>query len=137
MPIAVEPNKSFRVVLKSDADKPIESQPYFLFRYLSGRDWRSLTEKVNKLGDKDTGKSALDGIFDILQFGLVGWKNMIAPDGQPILYDPAELDRLLTITESNELLIKFRNQGIEAEELKNSGLPSDSNSAASASDVKV
>ena len=64
---------------------------------------------------------------------MVGWGKMLDSDtGQEITFDAKELDRLLTMAEANELVVKFRNQGLEATDLKNSVSPSDSSSAASA-----
>ncbi|HEW78612.1 MAG TPA: hypothetical protein ENH34_01405 [Phycisphaerales bacterium] len=123
MPLALEPNQTFKVVLESDKSKPKEEQPYFEFRFLSGRKWKELTRK--KIGKSKDGADALDKLFELLKSGLTGWGNMIDPDtGKSIDFDLKNLDRLLTMSEAGELLIKFQNQAVESNDLKNSDSPS-------------
>ena len=120
MPITLEPGRTFRVVLESDKAKPADQQCFFELRYLSGRDWKKVTRIADSIESSKDGAEAIDKIFEVLAVGLCGWGNLIDPESQkPIKYDPKELDRILTMTEANELLVKFRNQGIEACEVKN------------------
>ena len=128
MPIALEPKNKFKVVLESDQKKAPDQQPYFEFKFLSGRDWKSLCAEADKLESKKFkgGADAIDAIFKLLGFGLVGWSGMIDPKtNKAIPYNLKELDRLLTIDEASELVQKFKNQGVEVDERKNSDSPSD------------
>ena len=122
MPLALEPNETFRVVLESDKKKLPDKQPYFEFRFLSSRAWKTLTQKRAEIRKSASGDEAFDKLFEILSVGLVGWGNMIDPDTrQPIKFNKKDLDRLLTISELGELLVKFQNQGLEVDDLKNLG----------------
>ena len=117
MPLALEPNATYRVILESDQDKA--KPPYFEFRYLSGREWKELSRKAEQLEAATTGAEAIDNTYDILKIGLVGWGNMVDPgSGREIPFKPNEIDALLTINETHELLEKFRNQAIDAEDKK-------------------
>jgi len=122
MPLALEPNKTFKVVLESDKKKPADKQPYFEFRFLSGRAWKMLAQKRAEIQKSASGDEAFDKLFEILSVGMVGWGNMIDPDTKkPIPFNKKDLDRLLTISELSEILVKFQNQGLEVDDLKNLG----------------
>jgi len=133
MPLTLEPDKAFKVVLEIDKDKPESSRPYFEFRFLSGREWKALAKRADTLTEATSGAEAIDLIFELLRLGLVGWGNMVdSKTKETVPFNADELDKLVTLKEANELLEKFRNQGVENTDLKNSDLPSDSSSAASA-----
>ena len=133
MPLALEPIKTFKVVLEIDKDKPESKQPYFEFRFLTGREWKEVARKADAREETESGVDAIEKIFEVLAFGLVGWGNMIdLKTKAEFLFNTDELDQLVTLKEANELLAKFRNQGVEANDLKNLDLPSGSSSAASA-----
>jgi len=130
MPLALEPSATFRVVLRSDKGKSPE--PWFEFRYVSGREWKELTRETNRIIEAADGPAAIDAEFDLIRRGLVGWGNMIDPaTGKEKPFDPAELDTLLTIGEAGELLARFRDQGIEVEDKKKSPSPSGSGTESS------
>ena len=125
MPLVLEPNQIFKVVLESDKSKPENKRPYFKFRYLSGRDWKKLAKTADGINKAKTGEQAINVIFELLVTGLVGWGNMVDPKThKKIEFNKDNLDQLVTMKEANELLVKFRNQGIEVEDLKNLGSPS-------------
>jgi len=114
MPIALEPGGVFRVVLESDKSKPKSKQPYFEFRYLSGREWKEFIQKQAKIKKAKDGIAALDRMLGLLAIGLVNWENMIDPETKKtIKFNIKEMDRLLTMSEAAELLVKSQNQGIE------------------------
>jgi len=117
MPLGLEPNRKFPVILEVDAGK--ENPPTFYFKYLTGRDWRKLAEMSDKITSADGGAEAIDLIYESLGKGLVGWENMIDPEThEPIPFDIKELDRMVSMTETHELMEKFRNQGIGADDKK-------------------
>lgn len=133
MPLVLNPDQTFRVVLESDKSKPKEEQPYFEFPYLSARDFRKIAEKADKVDEATSGADAIDKAMAILKEVLTGWGNMIdSATKHAIAFDLEQLDRIITLNETFELLMKMRNQGLEASDLKNSELPSESSSAASA-----
>jgi len=136
MPLALEPNATFRVVLESDKDKA--NPPYFELRFLSGRGWKELTRQAGRIKKAKSGPAAIDVVYDMIRTGLAGWDNMTDPaTGEEIPYDPADLDRLLTIKEANELMAKFRDQGITVAAKKKSDSPSDSDTGKSAKTAQV
>jgi len=61
MPLVLEPNSTFRVVLESDKPKPIEQQPYFEFKYLSGREWKKVAKIADSIEGSKDGESAGEG----------------------------------------------------------------------------
>lgn len=104
MPVALDPDQTFRVILESDRGKP--KAPYFTFRFLSNRDWKkvaALEERIEELAQADVGQ-LLGEIEDALRIALVGWGNMMDPvSGKAIRYDPTDLDRIVNPAEVNEL----------------------------------
>ena len=136
MPLALEPNRTFPVILETDQNKP-EPRPTFYFKYLSGREWKSVAELSDQLFGAASGAAAIDLIFGSLAKGLVSWENMVDPDTHdPIPFNVTELDSIITLTEAHELMEKFRNQGLEVEDKKKSESPSQCDTAASAKTAK-
>ena len=104
MPIALEPGARFDRWLSTDADKTETCRPAFVFRYLSGRDWKKLADIIDEVGQSDLGAAAYDRLLDGIRLALADWRNMADPDtGREIPYDPADLDRILNVSDAWEL----------------------------------
>jgi len=133
MPIAISPDETFRIVLKSDQGKPPAQQPFFEFRCLSCREWKEVVRAITAMLGSDSGEEAIDKTLDILRKGLVGWGNMKDPaTGEAIPYEPANLDTLLILDEAQELLVRFRDHSPSEEDKKKFDSPSPSNTDTSA-----
>jgi hypothetical protein len=100
MPLALDPSKTFDVVLASDLDK--DPQPTFRFRYANGREWIAIAETADALQQQRSGADALRKIYDILRMPLVGWENMGG-----VAFKPEDLDLILNPGEAQELLEKI------------------------------
>ena len=112
MPLALDPDATFDVVLKTDEGKPASERPTFVYRHVSGRDWKPRLEQLVKAEQGDPGAN-IDGIFNALRCGLAGWRHMVDPKTkQEIPFDPVELDRLLTFGEARQLFDRIAEQGI-------------------------
>jgi hypothetical protein len=99
VPIFLEPDQSFLVVLASDKDKPIESRPVFRVKSQSMRHQRRLLEVIDIIHkDGVTVDEIFDATIEQLKRVVCGWSNM----GQPFSVDA--LDELLTFSEARELL---------------------------------
>ena len=118
MPLALEPNATYDVVLSIDADKPEDRRPTFVFRYLSSRKWKELARLTDKFEKDDSGEAAIDAVFDVIRMVLAGWRNMIGPDGKEIPYNPAELDDMVTPAEAMELMMAAEGQVPNVEDKK-------------------
>lgn len=99
MPIFLEPDQSFPVMLECDKTKPAESRPVFRVKSQSMRNQRKILEVIDIIHKDGV---TVDEIFDAtiaeLKRVVVGWSNM----GQPFSVDA--LDEVLTLTEARELL---------------------------------
>lgn len=115
MPILLEANSDFEVVLECDKDK--ENPPKFIFKALSCRDWRTIAKIADEIYD-GSADDMLDKIFKMLGTGLAGW-TLTGKDGQALAFEPEKLQDYLTIKEAMELLEKFKAQGVGAAERKN------------------
>lgn len=118
MPIFLEPDHQFPVVLESDKAKPAESRPTFFAKSQSMRGQERIAEVLDLLSeDTDITTQELFGrTCERLQAVLAGWKNM---GGKK--YNPEELRDLLTYSEARELLrLVAYNQHIDHEEKKSS-----------------
>lgn len=135
MPLALDTNERFSVVLESDLGKPEGERPTFTFRFLSIREWR----EVAKVGDDKAAldamapDDALDAILDAIRLNLVGWRHMKDRRGKPIEFSYTELDTVLTLGEAWELYYSARRQNrLDPESKKNSESPSPTATAKSA-----
>lgn len=115
MPVLLETNQEFDVVLESDKNKV--NPPKFVFKALSCRDWRKLAKLADAISAGST-DDAIDTIFGMLKIGLVNW-DLLTANGSKIPFNPDDLEDIITLSEANELLEKFKNQGIGAAERKN------------------
>ncbi|HET6442533.1 MAG TPA: hypothetical protein VFH53_09165 [Phycisphaerae bacterium] len=112
MPLALDPNQTFDVVLKSDEAKPEGQRPVFRCRFVSARQWRRLSgleKEVERLRDEKAGPEAiLNALLSRLAEAVSGWSGMIDPEtGAAIPYEPEALDRVLTMNEAWELLYRI------------------------------
>jgi len=106
MPLACDPNQTFRVHLDSDADKPDESRPDFEFRFLTGREWKACVTVDDRIEGAENAVAILDDVLDLLRPLLVGWRNMTDRTGRPMPFDKAGLEDLVNPAEAWELLGK-------------------------------
>ena len=106
MPLALEPGITFEVVLESDKKKP-DPKPTFVFKYLSGREFRQVGKVQEKFQKAKETDAVVDALFEAVAVGLVDWFGMIEPGtGAEIPFKTDDLERILTIPEANELLEK-------------------------------
>lgn len=138
MPIACDPNQTFNIVLKSDLQKPIELHPRFIFRYLTGREWKECDHIVDQAESIKTCAERFDMVISGIRMGLVGWENLMDRDGNAIPYGPANIDLAITISEAWELLFGLLgNTSLAIDDKKKLDLPSDLPTEKPAADAKA
>jgi len=114
MPIALEPNLKFPVVLDSDADKPVESRPTFYSRSLTMREQQKLSEEMDESLQNKTTDEIFQATCKLLKKYLVGWSNMGS-----FAFEDCDLQSLLSHNEARELLRKIlANQFLQHDEKK-------------------
>lgn len=132
MPLALDKNKTFRIVLQSDKDKPENEQPYFVYRYLTGIQWRKLATLQDDIEDCDSGADAVDRVYEAVATGLIGWGNMIDSDNNFISFNINKLQEIVGPIEAQELIQRILMQTPNAEDKKKLDSPSDLNTEESA-----
>lgn len=133
MPLALEPNATFDVVLDSDKTKPKGTRPTFVCRYLSCRTWREVAETIQNLEeDNADGPAVMKLVIEQLNKCVVGWRNMAAPGEKSIRFSLNELPAVIDLFEAMELLKKALEGRPDATDLKNSRSPSGSKRTRSA-----
>jgi hypothetical protein len=142
MPIATQPDLKFAVVLDIDKHLPPETQPKFFYRHQSSRKQRQLLREYEAMDNLRDADAALDVVFRLILTLLCGWEHITDPEsGGEMPYSAAtaaeRIEDILTLPEANELLVKMISQQPEADELKKSGSPSPSVTAASANPAAV
>lgn len=127
MPRALDPQARFPIVLDSDKGKTPE--PTFWFKYLTGREHMQVDETTRQIDGMATDVELYGPVYSALRIGLVGWDNLVGPDG-PIPYTPANLECILDYREACELVGKMRQACIlGAEDAKKSESQSGSDAA--------
>jgi len=133
MPLALDPNETFDLVLETDREKP--DPPAFVFRYMTEREFLAHAA----IGDDDELRSglssaeAMDRVHAALAANLVGWRNLRSREGEPIPFAPQRLPDLLTVGEMWELYYGARRQNrVEDDEKNASGSQSPTPTDASA-----
>ena len=132
MPLAIDPNETFEVVLKSDQDKPRDEQTIFYFRYMSAREFIRTAaigdmsrEDQEALGTAELVKRIFAAIHVNLQ-GFIG----------PYIEKGSDMEDAITTHEAWELYYSARRQSkLSVTEKNDSGSPSPISGDGSAKDV--
>lgn len=116
MPLFLEPNQRFAIVLECDRAKPAESRPTFFAKSQTMRNQRKVGEVLDSIYAEPAPN--IDEMFrsacDMLAEVLVGWANMGG-----IEYSREALEDVLTFTEARELLrLVMFNQGLSDDQKK-------------------
>jgi len=114
MPVFLEPDQMFPIVLERDKAKPAESRPTFFAKSQSMRGQRKVADTVDRLTEQDVStKQLFDEIVETLSMVLVGWENM----GRP--YAKESIEDVVDYLEARELLrLVMFNQHVTLEEKK-------------------
>jgi len=118
MPVFLEPDCKFPVVLDSDADKPIETRPTFYAKSQSMRGQERIGEILDRLTTDNnvTQKQLFDDACQVLSEVVCDWENM---SGIPYVGTPDSFRGILDYAESRELLRKvMHNQRISSDQKK-------------------
>ena len=112
MPLFLEPNQEFPVVLDCDKDKPAESRPTFLCKSQSSRGLIRISNFLDE--DRKEGVEEIVHLFaeEIMEH-CTGWRNI------PYDFNKESLVQILHYFEMRELLRKIMlNQHVTPEEKK-------------------
>ena len=114
MPLFLEPDQRFPVVLDSDKDKPEDVRPTFYCKALSGRGMARLADWLDTPREGKV-TQMLDEHADELMQHCVGWANI--PEQYP--FGKESFIEILHYMEMRELLRKIMlNQHVQLEEKK-------------------
>lgn len=113
MPVGLDTSEHAPVSLRSDADKPEDVRPVFLFHYLTRRERRAVFAALDEIRNPDSDVEAL--LDKALRIGLVGWRNMRGRDGAEIPFSPDAVDDVLTAAEKFELAFAYPDVVAETE----------------------
>ncbi len=114
MPLCLEPNQRFPIVLDSDLDKPLATRPTFFVVSLSMREQMKLSAGMDAALTHETNAEIFDATCDALNEYLVGWSNM----GQHA-FGSSDVRDFLLHSEACELLRKtLSNSHVSLEEKK-------------------
>jgi hypothetical protein len=127
MPLALDPNQTFKIILESDKDKPARLQPCFVYSYLTGRQWLAVASLQDQLDDLTAADQIVDKVFQAASTGLVGWENMIDRNGEPVEFNIDTLDMIVGVIEAQELIVKLLKQHPNLDDKKKLELQSDLN----------
>lgn len=121
MPLVCEPNATFDYVLECDRDKPLESRPTFVFRYLNCRKWRELAAISDSLGSGKSGPEVMDICLKVITEIITDWRNITDANGQELPYNPDNLADILTMSEVQEMMLAgITQQSVSDEDKKKS-----------------
>lgn len=116
MPISLEPDQKFPVVLDTDMTKPVETRPVFYFPSVSMRKYSTLCHEIDAAVELPTAVEIFEANCKLLKDYCVGWKNMGSME-----FGTADVQDFLTHQEARELLRKFvGNQHVSLDEKKSS-----------------
>lgn len=117
MPLALEPNQRFPIVLETDASKPSEVRPTFFVRSLSMRQQTQLSTAIDSIfADAKSTDQICERTVRVLNEQIVDWVNMGS-----FKHGEADVREFLTHPEAMELLRKIlANQHVQPEEKKSS-----------------
>lgn len=113
MPVFLEPNQKFPIVLDIDRDKPADVRPTFYARSLSMREQLSLSAEMDASLQHEETEAIFAATCELLGRYLVGWTNM----GE--FEFGCDVREFLSHGEARELLRKvMTNQHLSSDEKK-------------------
>lgn len=118
MPLLLEPDQRFKIVLDCDADKPADVRPAFLVLAMSARAAAQYADAYDALMAKshETASNLNAEVCEQINQRLVGWENM-----GPHKYGECNLQDLLTSAELWELFRKImHSRYVQPDEKKSS-----------------
>ena len=117
MPIATDPENTFKIVL--EGDKGADPEPGFIYRHLTARQWARVCDAYQGLEKCKNDAEVIKVVFDACRIGLVGWENIRNPESnKPMDFDADKLEDVLAITEASELMVMLRASGILGKDCK-------------------
>ena len=103
MPISLEPNKRFAVVLDCDAEKAMHERPIFYCVSQTMRGHLAILEALDKWNEPDiTPEKLFEATITVLQQVIVGWSCMGS-----YVFGETDLRDLLSYDEARQLLRKI------------------------------
>jgi hypothetical protein len=117
MPISLEPNKRFAVVLDGDADKPMHERPIFYVHSQTMRGHLSILEALDRWSDPEVTPATLfEATIKELERVIVGWSCMGS-----YVFGQTDLRELLSYDEARQILRKVAyNMHLTSDEKKSS-----------------
>ena len=115
MPLFLEPDQQYDIVLESDMHYPEESRPTFIARSVTMKEHRELAALIESESASTAGEF-FDNAVKAMKSILRGWRNMGS-----VPYDPSEIEGLLTVAEVREVVAKaMYNNHVSKEQKKSS-----------------
>lgn len=96
MPISSDPQSTAPYWLACDADKPEETRPTFICRFMTRREHRRVDELVKQAYASKKDDECFALLVDALRVGIVGWRNVKDHAGNEIPFDLSNVDAVLT-----------------------------------------
>ena len=120
MPIPLSKEDTFKLVLKSDENKPEPDRPWFKFNFLSGRQQKKLAELLDSFSESKKSLEVIVKSFDMIRPLIVGWGNLTDKTGKEISFDRDKLEDIMQFAEAQELAWKLFGFSVpDINELKN------------------
>jgi hypothetical protein len=111
MPISADPDKTAEYVLPTDADKPADTRPTFICRFMTKREYVTHGDIIAKARSSPATPEGDAECYHLLQqaiaIGVVGWRNMVDRDGNPVPFSTDNFDAVLSDLEIWELAANF------------------------------
>lgn len=104
----------YTVHLARHEDVPEQDRPTFTFRVPRLRKVRRLMRLIGRLQavTPNTDPAEADELFSDIQReveeSLIGWDNQVDERGEPLPFDPAQLDRIIDEAAMFELIMRLR-----------------------------
>jgi hypothetical protein len=102
MPVCLEPEQRFPVVLDSDMGKPLATRPTFFVLSLSMREQSALSAGMDAALSHTKTNDVLSATCELVKKYLVGWSNM-----GKYTFPESDIQEFLTHREARELLTKL------------------------------
>ncbi len=112
MPLEVDTRRTFPYVLVEDRPLPADRQRTLHFRHVSARDYARIEQAFTEafVGGVGSTTVMVAKVLDGVRVALTGWTGFLTDDefGDPLPYDPAELDAVLELGDVMQLHSELR-----------------------------
>lgn len=105
--LSCNPHARAEFVLRTDAGTPAKERPCFMVKFMTPADIEKYQNIVHEIGEQSDRREVGRLIWEAVNVGVTGWKNVKGADGNPLEFNAENLFNVSTEQELIELVYSY------------------------------